>query len=119
MRFLADENFPQSAVRALEGLGHNIVWIRTAAPASPDAVILAWTVRDDRILLTFDKDFGELARITPLPPSCGVLLFRMPIARSREAGSHLAHIITSREDWAGHFSVIEPGRVRMRKLVTP
>ena len=34
----------------------------------------------------------------------------------QEAGRRLAALITAREDWAGNFSVIEPGRVRMRPL---
>jgi hypothetical protein len=32
MRFLADENFPSNAVANLKAAGHDIVWVRTAAP---------------------------------------------------------------------------------------
>ena len=71
---------------------------------------------EHRILLTFDKDFGELARGSALPRSCGVVLFRMPMPKPEEAGLGLAALIAAREDWAGNFSVIEPGRVRMRPL---
>lgn len=67
MRFLADENFPGGAVTALQARGHDIVWVRTAAPGSIDEDVLAWATREDRVLLTFDKDFGELAcRVTRL-----------------------------------------------------
>jgi hypothetical protein len=31
-------------------------------------------------------------------------------------GQRIAGLVTARTDWAGHFSVIEPGRVRMRPL---
>jgi hypothetical protein len=72
--------------------------------------------REHRILLTFDKDFGELARGSALPRTCGVVLLRMPMPKPEEAGVRLAAPITAREDWAGNFSVIEPGRVRMRPL---
>ena len=61
MRFLADENFPGGGVSALQARGHDVFWIRTTAPGSKDEDILAWAVREDRVLLTFDKDFGELA----------------------------------------------------------
>jgi hypothetical protein len=70
-----------------------------------------WAAREHRILLTFDKDFGELARGSALPRTCGVVLLRMP--KPEEAGLRLAALITAREDWAGNFSVIEPGRARM------
>jgi hypothetical protein len=67
-------------------------------------------------LLTFDKDFGEIARVAALPATCGVVLFRIPMPGPRDVGRRLADQLTSRTDWAGHFSVIEPGRVRMRPL---
>ena len=41
MRFLANENFPGDAVTALGAAGHDIVWVRTAAPGSKDEDILA------------------------------------------------------------------------------
>jgi len=70
--------------------------------------------QEGRILLTFDKDFGELAKGSTLPDTCGVILLRMPM--DRDVGRRAASLITTRDDWAGHFSVIEPGRVRMRPL---
>jgi predicted nuclease of predicted toxin-antitoxin system len=79
MRFLADENFPGGAVTALLARGHDIIWIRTAAPESGDEDVLAWATREDRVLLTFDKDFGELAWRIGLPASSGVILFRLPM----------------------------------------
>ena len=114
MRFLADENFPGPAVAALVDLGHDVA--RTAVPGASDKDALAQCARENRILLTFDKDFGDLARNTALPATCGVILFRMPMPPVAEIGSRLATAIEARADWAGHFSVIEPGRVRMRKL---
>ena len=69
MRFLADENVPGDAVTELEAVGHDIVWVRTVAPGSKDADVLAWAVREERIILTFDKDFGEFAWRAGLPIS--------------------------------------------------
>jgi predicted nuclease of predicted toxin-antitoxin system len=116
MRFLANENFPGAAVTALGAAGHDVVWIRIAAPGASDPDVLAWAARDERVLLTFDKDFGELARASALPGACGVVLLRMPMPKPGDVGKHLAKLITSREDCAGHFSVVEPGRVGMRPL---
>lgn len=116
MRFLANENFPGDAVAALRSLGHDVVWVRTDAPAMKDVDVLAWAARDDRVLLTFDKDFGELAREAELPRTCGIILFRLPPPSPAVVGSALATRICERDDWNGHFSVVEPGRVRMRRL---
>jgi hypothetical protein len=116
MRFLANENFPGAAVQVLEAAGHDVVWVRMAAPGTADLDVLAWAAREERILLTFDKDFGDLARAATLPPACGVVLLRVPMPRPAAVGQRIAGLITARTDWAGHFSVIEPGRVRMRPL---
>ena len=116
MRFLANANFPGAAVNALEAAGHDVVWVRTAQPGIADPDVLAWAAREERILLTFDKDFGELAQGLALPSNCGVVLLRLPMPKPADVGRRLAHLVMSRNDWAGHFSVIEPGRVRMRPL---
>jgi predicted nuclease of predicted toxin-antitoxin system len=118
MRFLANENFPGAAVAALEAAGNDVVWVRTAGPGISDPEVLAWAARDRRVLITFDKDFGELAKASALPEECGVNLLRIPMPRPRDAGQQLARLIMSRDDWAGHFSVAETGRIRMRRLGT-
>ena len=96
--------------------GHDIVWVRTAAPGSADEDILAWAEREQRVLLTFDQDFGELAWRAGLPATCGIVLFRMPMPPPLEVGTEIAARLGERSDWPGHFSVIQPGRVRMRRL---
>jgi hypothetical protein len=116
MRFLANENFPGTAVAALITAGHDVVWVRDAAPGMGDPDVLAWAAREERILLTFDKDFGELARASALPHTCGVLLFRVPMPNPGDVGSRLSGLIASRDDWAGNFSVIESSRIRMRPI---
>jgi predicted nuclease of predicted toxin-antitoxin system len=119
MRFLANENFPGEAVAALEAAGHDVVWVRKAAPGTKDEDILTWAVREDRVLLTFDKDFGELAWRIGLPASSGIVLFRLPMPPASAVGAVLAARIGERADWVGHFTVIEPGRIRMRPLPSP
>ena len=114
MRFLANENFPGAAVRALQEAGHDTLWVKMAAPGAGDLEVLARAARESRIL---DKDFGELARATGLPSTCGVVLFRIPMPGAGDVGCRLADLVMSRDDWAGHFSIVEPGRVRMRPLV--
>jgi hypothetical protein len=53
--------------------------------------------RDERILLTLDKDIGELARGSALPRTCGVILLRTPMLRPSDVGQRLAELITARE----------------------
>jgi hypothetical protein len=73
-------------------------------------------VAEGRILLTFDKDFGELAWRSNLPSGCGIVLFRMPMLPPSKTGALLKDLLTGRADWAGNFAVVKSGRIRMRPL---
>jgi hypothetical protein len=61
LKIVADENVPGEAIEALRRLGHDVIWTRIQAPGSPDESILALAQSESRIVITFDKDFGELA----------------------------------------------------------
>ena len=116
MRFLANENMAGDAVFALRERGHDVVWIRTDSPGSKDQDVLNRAVAEHRILLTFDKDFGELAFHAGLPADCGIILFRINVASSSFISSAVIAAIESRSDWEGHFAVVEEHRIRMRAL---
>ena len=85
LRLLANENFPAAAIASLAAAGHDVVCVRIVAPGMPDPEVLAWAAREHRILLAFDKDFGELARGSAVPRTCGVVLLRMAMPKPEEA----------------------------------
>jgi predicted nuclease of predicted toxin-antitoxin system len=116
MRLLANENFPFDAVIALRKTGHDVAWIREDARGSNDEQVLARGQDEERILITFDKDFGELAFRSKLPAANGVILFRISAPSSQHVAQVAVQAIASRTDWAGHFSVIEDDRIRMTPL---
>lgn len=116
MRFLADENVPYDAITSLQARGHDVVWIRREAPGIYDDKALARAMSEERILITFDKDFGELAFRRKLPASCGIILFRIPVPSPKYVAQMVVTAVESRDDWAGHFSVVEENRIRIRPL---
>lgn len=118
MRLLADENFPGMAVDALRSRGHDVTWIRTDAPGTRDPGVLARAEAEGRLLITFDKDFGELAFRARLAASAGIVLFRLPPSSPSEVASVAIRALEGRDDWAGHFSVVEESRIRMTPLPT-
>ncbi len=116
MKLLADENIPLSVVKALEEAGYDIVGIRGYSPGISDIAVMQYAHSEHRVILTFDKDFGELAvkeRATPCP---GVILIRIPKKNPAWIAEYVRAVIQSRKDWEGQFSVIEEDRVRMRSL---
>ena len=118
MQFLANENFPLDVVEAIRKIGHDVAWIRTDAPGTKDPDVLIRAVAEQRVLLTLDKDFGDLAIHFGLPATCGIVLFRLQANSSTALAAMVLAAIQSRTDWAGEFSVVEPGRIRMRPLST-
>ena len=116
MRLLADENFPRATVTALRQQGHDVVWIHTDALSSSDGEILARAQAEERIILTFDKDFGELAFRLGLPAKSGIILFRIPLSSPDSVTSIVTTAIATRSSWGGLFTVVESDRVRIRPL---
>lgn len=116
MRFLANENFARIVVDELRQRGHDVVWARTDMSGAFDEEILERAQEEDRIVLTHDKDFGDLAYHWGLPATCGVVLFRLKTPSSRSALEFIPATLESRADWAGNFAVVEESRIRLRPL---
>jgi predicted nuclease of predicted toxin-antitoxin system len=116
VRILANENFPGDAVLALTERGHDVAWVRSDAPGSSDRQVIARAQKEQRILITFDKDFGELVFRSGLPASSGVVLFRIAAPSSAHVARVAVAALESRTDWAGHFAVVEDDRIRMTPL---
>jgi predicted nuclease of predicted toxin-antitoxin system len=116
MRLLANENFPSEAVDALRSRGHDVAWVRADAPGSSDRQVLDRAVAEDRLLITFDKDLGELAFRAGLPASTGVVLFRIRLTSPAQVAQRAVAVLEGRTDWAGYFAVVLDDRVRMTLL---
>ncbi len=116
MKLLANENIPAETVDALRDAGHDVLWIRMACPGADDETVLARAVADDRLLITFDKDFGELVYRRGRRASTGVVLFRIGMPSPEAVRRRVVQVIGSREDWTGHFAVVEPDRIRIVDL---
>lgn len=116
MRLLANENFPGDAVLALRQHGHDVAWIRTDSPGISDVEVLDRAQRENRIVVTFDKDFGELAFRLRLPALSGIILFRIAAPSSQYVAQAAVSAIESRNDWAGYFAVVEDRRIRITPL---
>lgn len=116
MRFLVDQNVPLDVVEGLRDEGHDVTWAQTTHPGADDEVLLETAQREDRILVTFDTDFGTLAFQRGLPASSGVILFRLTPTSPTAVAETVLETLRSREDWQGHFSVVDDTQIRMRSL---
>ena len=120
MRILANENIAGDAVDVLRQRGHDVAWIRTDSPGASDEANLVRAVSEDRLLITLDKDFGELVFRLGRAASCGVVLFRLAAPSSAVIAQLIADALDSRTDWATRqFSVVDDRRIRMVPLPRP
>ncbi|MDX1417324.1 MAG: DUF5615 family PIN-like protein [Candidatus Promineifilaceae bacterium] len=93
--------------------------MRTDAPGSAEPDVLTRAQEENRILITFDKDFGELAFHSSLPAHCGVVLFRISMSSPEYVARVALPALEKQADWSGHFSVVEDKRIRMTPLPRP
>jgi predicted nuclease of predicted toxin-antitoxin system len=117
MRLLADENIPLESVRALRSAGHDVFAASESAPGEPDSSHLDRAIREDRLIVTFDRDFGELVTRGENRPAAGVLLLRIVPKDAAEVTELLLGLFTRAEDtWRGHLSVVDRAHIRQRPI---
>ena len=107
MRILADENIEDQTVTALREAGHDTLWVRDEQPRTPDPDVLGWATQESRLLLTYDKDFGEISQRRRQPAPYGIILFRIsddiPV---RERAVLISQNVNAPAEWAGNLWVI-------------
>lgn len=93
MRFLANENFPRASVQFLIEKGHDVEAIGISYFGIPDEEVIAHANNTKRIILTFDKDYGELIFSKGLIPEEGVVLCRMKTYEPDEPGKLISDLL--------------------------
>jgi len=88
------------------------------APGIADSEVLAMAQTEKRIIVTFDKDFGELAFRWGLPATSGIILLRLLAPSPTQLQQAVVTALGSRQeqDWVGMFSVVEASRIRVIPL---
>ena len=113
MRFLADESCDFSVVRALRAVGHDVLAVAELASGTDDATVMDMALRDNRVLLTEDKDFGQLV-YAQAQPSSGVIFIRYPAEARKTLTKAVVTFVSQHEvELTGSFVVMSPGRIRI------
>ena len=114
--FLADESCDFAIIRALRAEGFDVVSVTESYPALADEYVLEIAYREKRLLLTEDKDFGEWV-FSHGKKMAGIVLFRYP-ARLRHSIANMTVELVREYGLSliSNFTVIEPGRARIRKM---
>jgi predicted nuclease of predicted toxin-antitoxin system len=113
MKLLLDTCVWGGAKKTLESSGHDVVWTGDWFEDPGDEEILAKANDEDRILVTLDKDFGEIAIVKGKPHS-GIL--RLVNLSANNQGIVCLRVIEQYGQvlQSGAIITVEPGRIRIR-----
>ena len=115
MRFLFDVCAASRRMqRALERRGHDVRSAVDINPRATDHDILSWATAEQRVLVTEDKDFGELVFVRRLPHACIVRFVEMTVDEKIAA---MIELVERHQDamHAGSMIVVTRSRVRIRE----
>ncbi len=116
MKLIADENIPLKVVEDLKGQGYDVLRVDEIKPGLKDPDVIDIAIKESRILVTFDKDFGELIYRHGYKVEGVILLRFLPINVNFIAG-RLLSLLDSGIEVRGNFIVVEEKRIRVRKLI--
>ena len=115
MNLVADEGVERHIVDRLRQDGHVVRYIAELTPGIDDEQVLEGAISSGAVLVTTDKDFGELV-FRLRRASAGVILLRLAgLPNSLKADIVTSTLRQYEAEMEGSFSVIEPGNVRIRK----
>lgn len=116
MNFLADESVDRHIVERLRQDGHRVWYAAEMEPGITDDVVLALANREAALLLTADKDFGEMVFRQRLHTH-GIVLVRLAgLSPSRKAEIVASAIHQHATELPRAFAVIAPGVFRIRRF---
>ena len=116
MNFVADEGVDKQIVERLRRDGHDILYVAEMEPSISDEAVLNRANEKSALLITGDKDFGEMVFHRNLVTTGGVILLRLSGLSPERKSEIVSKVIESRmAELPNTFSVISPGRVRIRQ----
>jgi predicted nuclease of predicted toxin-antitoxin system len=116
VQFLADESCDLRIVKALRSAGHDVLAVSEISPRIEDSVVIDLAVKQRRIVLTEDKDFGQLV-FAHGQKTGGVIFLRFPISARDQITKDLINLVNRQgEKLGGCFVTIQAGRIRISHI---
>ncbi len=117
MIFIADEGVDRQIVERIRQDGHQVVYVAEMSPGIVDDLVLRQSRDTASILITPDKDFGELV-FRQGQASAGILLIRLSgLSPAQKALTVSAAIREHGNELPGGFAVLGPGNIRIRRTL--
>lgn len=116
MKVLANENFPKASVLLLRELGYDVISIGEDDPSISDRAVMEIAQKEQRLILTFDRDYGELIYKYDHKPEAGVLYLRLS-AFTPEEPARIVHELLAvlKLETARRLTVYDGQSIRQRQ----
>ena len=110
MRILADENIAGRSIYRLRNHGYDVLSVKETHPSEEDVSLLELATGEERTLITYDTDFGELIHRDRVPAPYGVLLFRLYEYLPGEVKAEfVANSVMAWDSWPGGDTPLRSG----------
>src|ERR1017187_5176509 len=108
MKLLANENFPKASVKIFREKGFDITYISEYNGGISDGEVMQIAIKENRTILTFDKDYGELIYKYGYKPLQGVIFLRLIEFTPTEPAELLLNLFEDKEfTFEGYFNVVD------------
>jgi len=114
--FLADENIPLSVIQQLRKEGYSIISVIEEFKSSSDKKIVELSSKNEWIIITFDKDFGELIYKQESNKPFGIILLRVTPKSPKYILQILEWLLGTSISFEGNFIIVKEDKVRVIKL---
>lgn len=111
MRLLIDSCVSKFAVNDLRRNGHDLIWIPEEGTDPGDTEILNRAYQEDRILVTADKDFGDLVFVFQKPHPA---IIRLVNLQAKEQGPIILNVLEKYEPYLGKLPILTVNKNRVR-----
>ena len=116
MRFLVDESSGKKLFHFLLDKHHDVKFVSDFMPGALDSDVLRFADKEERVLITNDKDFGELVFRLKMHSS-GVILLRLKDERPANKIYYIRYLLNYfPEKLENYFIVVRDATIRMRKI---
>ena len=116
MIFLANENIPLNSIKVLRENGYEVKSIGELYPGISDREVILLAHKEQRIILTFDKDYGYLLHKEGINFNYGLVYFKIVPETSTEPGELLVKLISSGVSLKDYFTVLSRNSIRQKPL---
>ena len=111
-QFIADENIPEDSVDLLKKKGLDIVSVTDFTPGLSDEEVLNLAYKNGRIVITFDKDFGQLV-FKQKRKTKGLMLLRFTPESPQQIAKRIQQVLTTKVKMENSVTIVKKDTIKV------